>query len=103
MLAIIETGGKQYKVSENSVLKVEKIDGREGEEVIFDKVLLVVKDGERMIGNPYVEGAKVKATLLKNLRGKKVKVIRYKPRKNYRRNKSHRQWYSLIRIEEISV
>jgi len=102
-LAVIETGGKQYKVSENSIIRIEKIDGSEGDEVVFDKVLLVVKDGEKIIGRPYVEGAKVKATLLKNYRDRKVKVVRYKPRKNYRRKKGHRQWYTMVRIEEISL
>ena len=102
-MAVIETGGKQYKVSENSIIRIEKIDGSEGDEVVFDKVLLVVKDGEKIIGRPYVEGAKVKATLLKNYRDRKVKVVRYKPRKNYRRKKGHRQWYTMVRIEEISL
>ena len=103
LLAIIETGGKQYKISENAILKVEKINGNEGEEIIFDKVLLIVKDNEHIVGKPYVEGAKVRATLLKNYRDRKVKVVKYRPRKNYRRNKSHRQWYSLVKIEEILV
>ncbi|MDN5332590.1 MAG: large subunit ribosomal protein [Tepidanaerobacteraceae bacterium] len=103
MYAIIETGGKQYRVSEGDVIRVEKLCAQEGETVELDRVL-VVSDGEKlMVGRPVLENAKVTATVLKHGKGKKIIVFKYKPKKNYRRKKGHRQPYTEIKIEKIEV
>jgi len=94
MYAIIETGGKQYKVAENDVIHIEKIEGEEGSEVSFDKVLLV--NGK--VGNPYVKGAKVTGKILKQGRGKKIIVFKYKAKKNYHKKQGHRQAYTRVQI-----
>ncbi len=101
MYAIIETGGKQYRVSEGDILKVEKIDEKEG--VTFDRVL-VVSDGKKAIfGNPYVSTAKVTADVLETGKAKKILVFKQKPRKGFRRLKGHRQLYTTVRIKNIEV
>ncbi|KXG74631.1 50S ribosomal protein L21 [Fervidicola ferrireducens] len=103
MYAIIETGGKQYRVSEGDVIRVEKLRAQEGETVELDRVL-AVSDGEKlMVGQPVLENAKVTATVLKHGKGKKIIVFKYKPKKNYRRKKGHRQPYTEIKIEKIEV
>jgi large subunit ribosomal protein L21 len=103
MYAIIETGGKQYRVSEGDVIRVEKLCAQEGETVELDRVL-AVSDGEKlMVGQPVLENAKVTATVLKHGKGKKIIVFKYKPKKNYRRKKGHRQPYTEIKIEKIEV
>jgi large subunit ribosomal protein L21 len=101
MYAVIETGGKQYRVTQGQDVKVEKIPGQTGKEVVFDKVL-VVSDGENVtIGKPYVDNAKVLGKLARQAKDRKVPVFKYKKRKGYRRNKGHRQDFSLVRIENI--
>ena len=103
MYAIIETGGKQYRVSEGDVIRVEKLRAQEGETVELDRVL-AVSDGEKlMVGQPVLENAKVTTTVLKHGKGKKIIVFKYKPKKNYRRKKGHRQPYTEIKIEKIEV
>lgn len=102
MYAIIETGGKQYQVKEGDVVFVEKL-GIEDGEVVFDKVIMIGKDDEAVVGTPYVSGATVKATLLKNGKGKKITVFTYKPKKGSARKLGHRQPYSQVKIEAISV
>jgi large subunit ribosomal protein L21 len=101
MYAVIKTGGKQYRVTQGQDVKVEKIPGQTGEEVVFDKVL-VISDGENVtIGKPYVDNAKVLGKLARQAKDRKVPVFKYKKRKGYRRNKGHRQDFSLVRIENI--
>ncbi len=101
MFAIIETGGKQYKVSEGDILFVEKLEAEEGKEVTFDKVLAV--SGEALkVGAPYVDGASVTATVLKNGRSKKIYIIRYKAKKNEKKKKGHRQAYTKVQINKIA-
>ncbi len=101
MYAVIKTGGKQYRVTQGQDVKVEKIPGQTGEEVVFDKVL-VVSDGDNVtIGKPYVDNAKVLGKLARQAKDGKVPVFKYKKRKGYRRNKGHRQDFSLVRIENI--
>ena len=103
MHAIIETGGKQYKVAEGDTLFSEKLPVEAGEAVTFDKVLAVI-DGENVtVGTPVVEGAKVDASVVKNGKGKKVIVFKYKPKKGYRRKQGHRQPYTKVTIGKISV
>ncbi len=102
MQAIFVTGGKQYKVSEGDVIFVEKLDF-EGDTVEFDNVLMTI-DGENVtVGTPSVEGAKVTAKLIKNGKSKKIMVFKFKAKKNYRRRQGHRQPYTKLSIEKISV
>lgn len=103
MYAVIETGGKQYRVSEGDILEVEKLSSEENETVEFSQVVMG-KDGEAIkVGNPYLKEAKVTARVLRQGRGKKITVFKYKPKKNYRRKKGHRQPFSRVRIENISL
>lgn len=97
MYAVIETGGKQYRVQKDDVLYIEKLDTEVEGEVVFDKVLYV--NGKA--GSPYVEGAKVKAVVQKQGRAKKIIVYKYKPKKNYHKKQGHRQPYSKVQILEI--
>lgn len=103
MYAVIETGGKQYKVSEGDVIFVEKLGVEEGEAVTFDKVL-VVADGEDVkVGTPVVAGAKVEAKVVKNGKAKKIYVFKMKRKKNYRRKKGHRQPFTKVEISKITL
>ncbi len=100
MFAIFVTGGKQYKVSEGDVIFVEKLGVEEGEKVTFDKVLCVSADS-LTVGAPYVEGATVVATVIKNGKSKKIDVIKYKAKKNEKKKIGHRQDYTKIQIDKI--
>ncbi len=102
MHAIIETGGKQYKVAEGDVLFIEKLDHEAGDEVRFDKVLAILGD-EPKFGAPVVEGASVDASVVKNGKGKKVVVFKYKPKKGYRLRQGHRQPYTKVEIRKINA
>lgn len=101
MFAVIKTGGKQYKVSEGEVLEVEKLDKKEGDEVIFEEVLLVEKDNKPDFGKPTVENAKVKAEILEQGKGDKKIVYKYKPKKRQRKKQGHRQLFTKVKIKEI--
>lgn len=103
MYAIIETGGKQYKVKEGDVLFVEKLPAGEGESVTFDRVLAVSGDKGLNVGSPFVAGASVTAKVEKHVKGKKIIVYKYKPKKNYHRKQGHRQPYTKIVIEAIKA
>ena len=102
MYAIIETGGKQIKVTEGLEVYIEKIDILEGETVIFDQVILLGGDATK-VGTPFVEGATVSAKVEKHGRGKKLIVYKYKAKKNYRRKQGHRQPYTKVTIEKIDA
>ncbi len=100
MFAVIETGGKQYKVSEGDEIFVEKLGAEDGAVITFDKVLAV--SGESLsVGAPYVSGAKVEATVVKSGRGKKIYVFKYKAKKNEKKKIGHRQAYTKVRITSI--
>ncbi len=101
--AIIETGGKQYRVAEGDVIYVEKLPQAADEKVTFDKVLAVVGDGIQNFGTPTVAGASVTGTVLKTGKGKKIIVFKMRPKKNYRRKQGHRQPYTKVQIDKISV
>lgn len=101
MFAVIETGGKQYKVQEGDVLAVEKLDLEEGQKVTFDRVLLVDEQGETLIGTPLVKDAVVKAEIVENFKDKKVIVFKKKRRKQYKKKKGHRQELTRVKIEQI--
>lgn len=103
MYAIIETGGKQYKVTEGDVLYIEKLTAEAGEAVTFDKVLAVLDGDTATFGAPTVEGASVAANVVKNGKGKKVLVFKYKPKKNYRRRQGHRQPYTKVEITKVNA
>ena len=103
MNAIIETGGKQYKVAEGDTLFIEKLPVEAGDTVTFDKVLAVLDGDKATFGAPVVDGAKVTASVVKNGKGKKVIVFKYKPKKGYRRKQGHRQPYTKVTIGKISV
>jgi large subunit ribosomal protein L21 len=103
MYALIETGGKQYRVEPEQTLSIEKLSVEEGETITFDKVLLVNEAGEVKVGAPYVEGAKVTARVVKHGRGKKIIVFKYKAKKNYKRKQGHRQPFTQVIIEQIEA
>ncbi len=102
MYAIISTGGKQYKVEEGDVLRVEKLDAKADDKYTFDEVLLV---GGRSVkvGNPTVEGASVDATVVAEGKAKKVTVYKYKPKKGYHKKNGHRQQYTEVKIDKINA
>lgn len=99
--AIIETGGKQYRVGEGDILFIEKLNVNDGDEVVFDKVLAVIGDEDSRFGTPVVEGASVKAKVIKNGKGKKIHVFHYKAKKNERTRQGHRQPYTQVQIDSI--
>jgi len=103
MYAIIESGGKQFKVSEGSILKVEKLEADVGADVVFDRVLAVrdENENEMEIGAPYLKGAKVTAKVLSHGKGKKIIVFKFKPKKNYRKKQGHRQPFTQLIIQKI--
>jgi len=103
MYAIIETGGKQYKVEEGAVLYIEKLAANEGEAVTFDKVLFVSKDGKVTAGAPTVAGATVTGKVEAHGKGQKIIVYKYKAKKNYRRKQGHRQPFTKVVIEKINA
>ncbi len=102
MYAVIRTGGKQYRVAPNEVVRIEKIEAEPGSTVEFDEVLLVGGEEPR-IGRPLVEGARVTATVLDQIKGPKIVVFKKKRRKNYRRKRGHRQRLTLLRVQDILV
>lgn len=103
MYAIIKTGGKQYRVAPGDVLRVERLPGERGEEVILDQVLLVTDGQELKVGQPLVENATVRCQILRQGKGKKVIVYKKKRRKNYRRKQGHRQLFTALQVSEILV
>ena len=102
MYAVIETGGKQYKVSEDQVVFIEKLDAEAGDTVTFDVVAVGTDDGIK-VGTPYVDGAKVSAEVVKNGKGKKIRVATYKPKKGEKRTLGHRQPYTKVQIKSIEA
>lgn len=103
MYAVIKTGGKQYTVKEGQSLKIDDLNVDEGASVEFDQVLLVNKDGAVQVGKPFVEGAKVSATVDRNGRGKKITIIKFRRRKDSRLKKGHRQPFTQVTIDSIQA
>ena len=103
MYAIIETGGKQYKVTEGSMIKVEKLAVEAGTAYAFDKVLVVSDDNGVKVGAPYVEGAKVNATVIGDGKAKKVIIYKYKPKKGFHKKNGHRQPYTMLKTNSIAL
>ena len=103
MYAVIETGGKQYKVQEGDVVFVEKLEAEDGTVVTFDKVLAISDEGNVTFGKPLVDNASVSAKVLGQGKDKKIIVFKYKPKKGYRNKNGHRQPYTKVQIDKISV
>ena len=102
MYAVIKTGGKQYRVAEGTVLKVEKLDVAAGETLDISDVLLIANGEEMKVGAPMIEGAKVTAEVVSHGRGPKIKIIKFKRRKHHRKQMGHRQWFTELKITSIA-
>ena len=101
MYAVIETGGKQYRVQEGDVVTIEKLNVEAGEIIAFDKVLVLAEEGDLKVGAPYVEGAVVSGEVVENGKAKKVIIYKYKSKKDYRKKQGHRQPYTMVKIESL--
>ena len=99
--SIVKMGGSQYKVSVGDKIEIEKVEGKEGDKLSFDEVLLAAKKGKVSIGTPLVKKAKVEAKIKGQIKGKKIKILKYKAKSRYRRRKGHRQRYTRIEIVKI--
>jgi large subunit ribosomal protein L21 len=103
MYAVIQSGGKQHRIKEGEVLKLEKIEAETGASIDFDKVLMVANGDDLKIGTPYVDSAKVTAEIVSHGRGKKVKILKFRRRKHHRKQMGHRQWFTEVKITGISA
>tara|TARA_Y100000590_G_C15310442_1_gene859932 strand:- start:41 stop:520 length:480 start_codon:yes stop_codon:yes gene_type:complete len=103
MLAIFKTGGKQYAVKAGQILKVEKLTGNKGDKIAFNNILALSSENEKIIGQPTVEGAKIEAKIVDQIRDKKIIVFKKRRRQNYRSTKGHRQYLTVLKIETISI
>ena len=101
MLAIFKTGGKQYSVKAGQILKVEKLDGSKGDMISFNDILAVTDSSDHTIGTPLIKGAKIEATILDQIRDKKIIVFKKRQRQNYRHTQGHRQYLTVLQIESI--
>ncbi len=103
MYAVIESGGKQHRVSEGEVLRLEKLELEVGATVTFDKVLMVGEGAEVKVGQPYVEGSSVEAEVLNQARGEKIRIVKFHRRKHHRKQMGHRQWFTEVKITGIKA
>jgi len=101
--AVIEQGGKQYRVHPGDVVRLERLDGSPGDELTLDRVLMVSDEDDLKVGQPVVEGASVSGTIVEQHRARKIIVFKYKRRKQYRRKQGHRQPYTAVKIQAINV
>jgi large subunit ribosomal protein L21 len=101
--AVIEQGGKQYRISPGDVVRLERLAGNPGENITLDRVLMVNDDGELKVGRPLLEGATVAGTIVEQHRARKIIVFNFKRRKQYRRKQGHRQHYTAVKIQAINV
>ncbi|MDF7666692.1 50S ribosomal protein L21 [Orbaceae bacterium ESL0727] len=102
MYAVFQSGGKQHRVSEGQVVRLEKLEVETGSEVVFDKILMVANGEDIKIGAPFVEGATVKAEIVEHGRGDKIKIVKFRRRKHYRKQQGHRQWFTDVKITAIA-
>ena len=102
MYAVFQSGGKQHRVSEGQVVRLEKIEVETGAEVVFDKVLMVANGEDIKVGAPFVEGATIKAEIVEHGRGDKIKIVKFRRRKHYRKQQGHRQWFTDVKITAIA-
>ena len=103
MYAVIETGGKQYRVAEGQTIKVEKLTADAGSTIELDKVLMVANGDDIKVGKPYIDGGKVSAVIESHGRGEKIRIIKFRRRKHFRKQMGHRQHYTAIKITGISA
>ena len=102
MYAVVKTGGKQYRVTPDDVIRIERISGESGDVISFNDVMMLENEGRTAVGNPFVDGAKVVGTLIEQTRGEKIIIFKKKRRKTYRRRNGHRQDLSVVRITGIN-
>ena len=103
MYAVVKSGGKEYRVSKGDLIRVEKLEGKAGDQVVIRDVLMVSDEGKVQLGTPQLTNAVVKGKIVQEAKGKKVLIYKMKKRKNYRRTKGHRQTYTYLRVEDISL
>jgi large subunit ribosomal protein L21 len=102
MFAVFQSGGKQHRVAEGDVVRLEKLCAEPGEEIVFDKVLLVSNGDDVNVGAPYVESGRVTGEVMRTDRGKKIRIIKFKRRKDFLKRQGHRQWFTEVKITGIS-
>jgi large subunit ribosomal protein L21 len=103
MYAVVKTGGKEYRVSKGDIIRVEKLEGKVGEQVAVKDVLMVSQEGQVQFGDPHLTNAVITGEIVQEIKGKKVLTYKMKKRKNYRRFKGHRQTYSYLKVKDISL
>ena len=103
MYAVVKSGGKEYRVSKGDLIRVEKLEGKAGDQVVIREVLMVSDEGKVQLGTPQLTNAVVTGKIVQEAKGKKVLIYKMKRRKNYRRTKGHRQTYTYLRVEDISL
>lgn len=103
MFAVFSSGGKQHRVTEGEVVRLELLDAEPGQEVVFDKVLLVANGDDVSVGAPYVDGGKVTGEVVGHDRARKIRIIKFRRRKNSMRRQGHRQWYTAVKITSINA
>jgi large subunit ribosomal protein L21 len=103
MYAVIQTGGKQYRVSEGDTVRVEKLAAEQGASIDIDQVLMVADGDDIKVGTPFLAGGRVSATVESHGRAKKVKIIKFRRRKHYMKRQGHRQWFTALKITSISA
>jgi len=103
MFAVFQSGGKQHRVTEGDVVRLELLDSEPGKEVVFDKVLMVANGEEVNVGSPFLDGGAVKAEVIKSERGKKIRILKFRRRKDYMRRQGHRQWFTEVKIISIKA
>ena len=102
MFAVFQSGGKQHRVAEGDVVRLEMLSAEPGEEIVFDKVLLVSNGDDVNVGAPYVESGRVTGEVMRTDRGKKIRIIKFKRRKDFLKKQGHRQWFTEVKITGIS-
>jgi large subunit ribosomal protein L21 len=103
MYAVVKTGGKEYRISQGDLIRVEKMEGKAGDQVTMKDILMVSHEGQVQVGNPLLANAVITGEIVQQVKGKKVLIYKMKRRKNYRRTKGHRQTYTYIRVKDISL
>ncbi|MGQ9645745.1 MAG: 50S ribosomal protein L21 [Thermodesulfobacteriota bacterium] len=103
MYAVVKTGGKEYRISKGDIIRVEKIEGKAGDQVSLRDILMVSKEGQIQLGSPFLTDAVITGEIVQQVKGRKVLTYKMKRRKNYRRTKGHRQTYTYIRVNDITV
>lgn len=103
MFAVFQSGGKQHRVTEGDVVRLELLDFEPGNEVVFDKVLMVADGEDVNVGSPFLDGGAVKAEVVKSERGKKIRILKFRRRKDHMRRQGHRQWFTEVKITSIQT